>query len=547
MKKIILVLVVFVGLVCGLFFIFGGKNNDVKTQDSKADSNLESANLQNLDSKKDSNLQGSTDSKSNSQNIESNLQENSKDSKNNMESKMQDSKKDSNNSKIIESKTKDSKELQNIKDFKEKIIESNNAKNLNSKVDSKIDSKTTQDSKKDSENSQNIESNTAKSKDSNNLQNLDSKKDTKITESKTKDSNQLQKNQDSKEKTIESKIQKPQVVTTTKIKRGELEKQSTFVGTLNYKESAKIASQQSGLVSKVYFNVGDRVKKGQKLVSLNADILTKDLEVKLAKLQEAKYQAQKIQNELARYKNLLDSQSIALQQYENLEFDLKAKESNILSLQADYDLSREEIKKMSIYSPFNGVIIDKTISVGEWLKVGDSVALIVNTAQIEVIVYVPSNISAFLRVGQSVPLTINGKNYTGQISALIPKAEVRSKTFPVYIKVGNEAGFFDGMAVDVHLNTAGKASGFIVPRDSIVNVRGKNVVFVVRAGTAVAVNVNVLSLQDKEAVVLGAFLENDNVVKNGQDRLSDGASVVESSAVKSSNNASKKDIKNKGL
>lgn len=327
-------------------------------------------------------------------------------------------------------------------------------------------------------------------------------------------------------------LAKPLAVKTIPITKGSLEKQSIFVGSLNYKESSKVASQQKGVVDRIYFNVGDRIRKGQRLVSLNADISKRELEVKFAKLQEARYQAQKIQNELARYKNLLDTQSIALQQYENLEFELKAKEANILSLQADYDLSQEEIKKMTITSPFNGVVLNKLTNIGEWLNVGDPVALMVNTSQIEVIVYVPSNISNFLKINQKVTLTINQKNYSGVISALIPKAEVRSKTFPVYIKIANQAGFFDGMAVDVRLNTEGRASGFIVPRDSIVRYQNKNVVFVIRNNIANAIQVDTLSLQDKQAVVLGNFLDSDVVVQKGQDKLFDGAETFENTIKK---------------
>ena len=327
-------------------------------------------------------------------------------------------------------------------------------------------------------------------------------------------------------------LSKPLAVKTTPIKKGSLEKQSVFVGSLNYKESSKVASQQSGVVARVHFNIGDRVKKNQILVTLDSNILQKESEVKLAKLQEAKYQAQKIQNELSRYKNLLDSQSIALQQYENLEFELKAKEANILSLQADYDLSVEQIKKMSITSPFDGVILDRLTSVGEWLNVGSPVALMVNTGQIEVIVYVPSNIAGYLKLRQKVSLVINNKSYTGNIAAIVPKADVRSKTFPIYIRISNQAGFFDGMAVDVYLNTQGKVSGTIVPRDSIIRKNNRNTVFVVRDKIAVGIGVNVLSLQDKEAVVSGAFLDSDVVVYRGQDILFDGSEVVDSSSAK---------------
>ena len=321
---------------------------------------------------------------------------------------------------------------------------------------------------------------------------------------------------------------KPLAVSTVPLKQGALQKQSVFVGRLTYKESSKIASQQRGIVDKVHFAVGDRITKGQRLVSLNSDLLKKELEVKLAKLQEAKYQAQKMQNELARYKNLLDARSIALQQYETRDFDLKAKQAQVLALQADYDLSLEEMKKMSITSPYQGVILERLTNVGEWLGVGDSVAVIVNTAKIEVLVHVPSSIVGFLKLQQKVPLRINGKDYQGVIVALVPKADLRSKNFPVYIQLDSHADFFDGMAAQARLNTSGRAEGYIVPRDSLVLYQKQNSVFVVRDDKAVALPVRTLSVQDSEAVVLGDFLEGDLVVAKGQDRLFDGAAVIES-------------------
>lgn len=318
---------------------------------------------------------------------------------------------------------------------------------------------------------------------------------------------------------------KPLSVNTALVKKGELLKQATFIGTLKYKESSKIASQQSGLVDKIFVNIGDRVRIGQKLATLNSDILNTELEIKSAKLLQAQYQLEKIENELARYKNLLNTQSIALQQYENLEFELKSQNTNITALKLDLQLSKEKISQMTIISPFDGIVLDKFTNVGEWLKVGEPVALVVNTSQVEVLVYAPVDIAKFLKLKDRVNLSINNKNYTGFISALIPQADIRSKAFPVYIRLKNQANFFDGMAVEVGLNTALKVSGLIVPRDSVVSFQGEKSIFIIKDSKAISKKVNVLSIQDSKAVISGDIKEGDIVVVKGQDRLSNGTSI----------------------
>ncbi|PAF45380.1 efflux RND transporter periplasmic adaptor subunit [Helicobacter sp. 11S02629-2] len=318
---------------------------------------------------------------------------------------------------------------------------------------------------------------------------------------------------------------RPVLVKTTPIKEGSLEKQSVFIGTINYKESSQVASQRQGVVQDLRFSVGERVKKGQVLVSLNTDVLQKELEVKEAKIEEAKFQAQKIINEVARYKNLLDEDAIALQQYENLEFELKAKMASITSLQADYDLSKEELTQMDIKAPFDGIVINRLTNVGQWLKVGDPVALILNTSHIEVIVYVPSNIAKFQRIGSKVNMDIDNKHYLGRITALIPRADELSRTFPIHISLPYRPNFLDGMAVEVRLNTEGLVSGYLVPRDSVVEYQGRTVIFIVQNGRSRAVNVSVLSLQEKIAVVQGSMRNKNLVVISGQDRLQDNIEV----------------------
>lgn len=320
---------------------------------------------------------------------------------------------------------------------------------------------------------------------------------------------------------------KPVYIDSKPIKSGTLQKQETFIGSVNFKEISNIASQSQGVVQKIYFRIGQKVKKGQKLLSIDDDLLQKDIQIKQAKLTQAQYSLQRQEKDLTRYKNLLDTQSIPLQEYENLEYQLKSQEANVLALQAELEISQAELAKKTIYAPFDGIIVEQKVHIAEWVNTGEAVCQILNSSDVEVIVDIPSSIAKNIKLNQSVSVVINSKHYQGKISALIPKADIRSRTFPVYISVKNDGSFLDGMAAEAMLNIDGKSSGFLVPRDSVVNYLGSPTIFLSKNNQAIATRVEILSIQDSQALVRGKIKEGDRVIYRGQDRLQNGSDIEE--------------------
>ena len=320
---------------------------------------------------------------------------------------------------------------------------------------------------------------------------------------------------------------KPLIVSSKKITKGSLDSQNIFLGVISFKERSNIASQSSGVVEKVLFTLGERIKKSDDLVVLNSDLLQKEIQSKNAKLEQAKLLKEFQEKELKRYKNLLETDSIALQQYEKLNYELKVQELVISSLQAEVEQAKVEISKKTIKAPFDGVIVGKNVNIGEWIKVGDSVCEILNHSEPQAIVEVPSPILNYIKVGEMANVSINSKSYTGKITAIIPKADSRSRTFPVIIDLPSEGNFVEGMAVNAMLKSGGKSEGFLVPRDSIVDYRNRPSVFVVKNAKAYAVGVDVLAIQGDIAVVRGNLEVKDKVIYRGQYRLHSGAEVKE--------------------
>lgn len=318
-----------------------------------------------------------------------------------------------------------------------------------------------------------------------------------------------------------------EVVSATAIRKGSLDAQNTFLGVIRFKENSKVASQSSGIVEKILFALGDRVKKGDDLVVLNSDLLQKNMESKMAKLQQAELLMEYQKKELERHKNLLESDSIALQQYEKLNYEFAIQELIILSLRSEVEQAQVELRNKTIKAPFDGVIVEKHINIGEWIKVGESICEMLNHSQPEAIIDTPSGILPFNKIGDKVTVSVNQKNYTGEITAIIPRANARSRTFPVLISLSNDGTFFDGMAANAMLKSGGKSEGLSVPRDSVIVYQNRPSVFVIRQGKAVAVNVEVLAISGDMAIIKGNLKEKESVIYRGQYRLKDGSKVRE--------------------
>ena len=312
------------------------------------------------------------------------------------------------------------------------------------------------------------------------------------------------------------------------IQKGKLQAQTSFLGTLHFVNASKVASQTSGVVEKINFKIGDSIKINASLAQVNADLLQKEIQSKQAKLKQAQYIHERQQKELARYKNLLKSESVSLQQYESIEYEQKSQYSNILALTSELESAKMELSKKNIKAPIGGIIVDKMINKGEWINVGDPICEIVDTTNAEVIVDVPSTMLTHLKNGQEVGVIIEKKHYRGKIYAIIPRADTHTRTFPVHLHVENDGSFVDGMATQVLLSSGGVIEGNMVPRDCIVEYLGTQSIFVVRDSKAYAVPVEVLSMQGENAIVRGNLKGTDSVVYRGQDRLQNGMQVRES-------------------
>jgi multidrug efflux pump subunit AcrA (membrane-fusion protein) len=116
----------------------------------------------------------------------------------------------------------------------------------------------------------------------------------------------------------------------------------------------------------------------------------------------------------------------------------------------------------------------------------------------------------------------------GRVFAVVPRGDVATRTFPLKIRINNSASLKEGMEARVELPTAEKKQSLVVPRDAVITMFGRTVLFAVVDSKAKMIPVKVIGYEDATAGVNAQGLkEGMKVVVKGNERLRDGQPVIE--------------------
>jgi RND family efflux transporter MFP subunit len=209
--------------------------------------------------------------------------------------------------------------------------------------------------------------------------------------------------------------------------------------------------------------------------------------------------------------------------------------------EATVERLKDQLTKHTIVSRFDGYVTAEHSEVGQWVKQGDLVADVVALDEVEIVAYVVEQHVPHVRVGIQVVVevpAIPGQRFAGVVAEVVPQADVRSRTFPVKIRVVNQ--FTDdvpllkaGMYARVLLPTGAKQMAVLVPKDALVLGGPQPVVYVVEgaaadgtAGKAVPVPVEIGVADGPLIQITAPVKAGQLVVVQGNERLRPGQDVA---------------------
>lgn len=308
------------------------------------------------------------------------------------------------------------------------------------------------------------------------------------------------------------------------------------VGTLHAVEGADLASEVSGIVTRIAFNPGDDVKKGQLLVQLRDDS-------DRAQLQALRASAEQAAQTYARNAALMRTNAISKQQYDTAVANMK-------SSRAQADAQAATVDKKAIRAPFAGRVGIRMVDVGQYVNAGTALVTLQQLDPIYVDFTVPQQQAGVLKPGDSVTLTSDvarGRRFSGHIIALDPKVDPLTRNVRVRAEIGNPGKvLIPGMFGTVLTSVGAPQPLLTLPQTAITFNPYGDTVYVVTKGKNEKGEDDLVANQrfvvlgetrgDQVAVIEG-LSPRDTVVSAGQLKLKNGSPVNVNNAVRLPNDA----------
>lgn len=273
-------------------------------------------------------------------------------------------------------------------------------------------------------------------------------------------------------------------------------------GVLQAKTKVDVGAQVSGQIQTLHVQLGEQVKKGQLLVSLDPELARSDVAQAEASLAQARAQLDSIKvdadaarRELARQRRMLSGQATAAIEAEKAETDLakieaalRGQAATVARLEAELENRKLRLSYTRITAPMDGTVVNLPVQAGQTVIAVQVTPVMLTLADLDTITVrakVPEADIQSIQLGQVArfsTLSGEGKRYEGRLRVIqpVPERAGNAVFYNVLFDVDNrDRALFSDMTVQVDIETGAVRQ---VPAMPIValGARGKDGRFTVQ-------------------------------------------------------------------
>ena len=212
-----------------------------------------------------------------------------------------------------------------------------------------------------------------------------------------------------------------------------------------------IRAEARGRLVDVPVEQGERVSKGARIARI-------DPQDKPASLKEAKARLDQRKAELRAAEKLSEKGFRAQQQLAQARAEFEQAEARVRQAQVGLDQTR-------ITAPFDGVIANSPVDIGDYVAPGDRIADVIDLDPIRIVTSISErNIDAVTQGQPITATTVSGRELKGSVTYIASEADAQTRTFTVEAEVANsDAAIRAGVTVDVKIPVTAIRAHFVAP------------------------------------------------------------------------------------
>ena len=341
-------------------------------------------------------------------------------------------------------------------------------------------------------------------------------------------------------------------------------------GTVKSEKTVMVSPKVMGYIQAIYVKEGDRVKKGQKLVSISSPEINakvKMAEAGLKATMQAKTEVQahlreamdaleaaKAQYHLAevtykRFKNLVKTESVSQQEFDQVEAKYKAAKAGLSRAQemikvtkakeaqvdAQIKAAQSQVAEAKSYlnytlvrSPIDGRVVNKMIDTGNLIAPGRPILSLADEKDYRLYVSVEESLHNLIKEGDPVTVIFSSKApFESKVVQVVPDVDPRTRTFMVKVMIPPDLqGIRPGMFGRAVFQLPEKKT-YLVPAKAVIQRGQLEFTYVVTPDNLCQMRLIKLGKRYGDKIeVLSGLEEGEKIIAEDVAKAIDGAKVT---------------------
>jgi membrane fusion protein, multidrug efflux system len=262
------------------------------------------------------------------------------------------------------------------------------------------------------------------------------------------------------------------------VRRGDLILSVTTTGQVRSDGVATLRSETQGPITAVNVRPGQAVRKGQSLIEVDPRELDLAVQQAQAALEDAKL---KLLDNIVP-DSIVSGKAVTGERLRSAEI-----RAGLDRARAELEKAQLQRERATIAAPFDGVMDEVKVSVGERLSQSQEIGRIVDLKNLRIEASVLEHDLPVIKVGGEAVITaaaLPDQPLRGRVTAILPLVDSATRAGRAVISATGNGALRPGMYADVRLEATRLRNRIVVPAAAVIERDGRPLVFVVKEGRA---------------------------------------------------------------
>ena len=321
--------------------------------------------------------------------------------------------------------------------------------------------------------------------------------------------------------------QPPVSVSAVTLETKQVEDTSDYLAALTSRRAVNLHPQVTGYVRAINVTPGTSVKAGTVLLQIDSSAEQAALQNLMATRESLAVSANFAKEQLERSKALRADGVLSQQDADQARANANQQEATLRATDALIASQKAKVGFFSIVAPFDGVVGHVPVKIGDFVNPALPLTSLTQDAGLEAEVWVPIERVGTLSASSKVRLIDDGGKPIAEspLTFVSPRADAQSQLVLIKAAFSSNGTLRADQMARARVIWS-QAPGLTLPASAVMREAGQPFVFVVEAGKAKRVPVELGALQGGEYVVQRGLSAGQQVVVSGVQMVHDGSAVT---------------------